>query len=106
MAKKVFEVDGKLIFVGTPRQAIRVIYGLRGEEPYEATLVMEFGPLDLMMMDAPETIPGGSICFKGDEFCPWVGDRIVLRGEMVSFRQGGELWRDGHQLHTALESFS
>lgn len=81
-------------------QEIKRIYGLRGARDDFWPTLIEFGPLDLMMMDAPDIMPAGSMC--SDTSDNGIRERITLRDGMPTWRQGADLWRDGRMVHGAM----
>ena len=86
-----------------PNQQMKRVYGLRGTSEYCPTLV-EFGPLDIMAMDAPDVLPAGSMVFDARDNNPRTYERITYRDRVPTFRQGDELWIDGVMCLRARES--
>jgi hypothetical protein len=91
-------MEGEMI----TNQEIKRIYGLRGARADYWPTLIEFGPLDLMMMDAPEAMPAGSMCFDARDQQERICERVTFRDGAPTWRQGGDLWRAGRMVHTAM----
>lgn len=74
------------------RQQIKAVYGLHHVQPFMPTLTLE--RLDLMVMDAPEFMPAGSMCGPKTLGRDLVRERVTLRAEGATpWLQGADLWQ-------------
>lgn len=85
----------------TTLQEIKCVYGLKGRADYDP-MVVRYGPLDVMSMDAPNAFPAGSMCAEGSYGFPGISERVTFRDGAPPWRQGADRWKDGKELHTAL----
>lgn len=63
-----------------PRQTIKLVRGLKSDSESGFTLV-EYGPYGLIDMDAPETLPAGSMMLLPFSTEQAVVERTIYRGQ-------------------------